>query len=59
MLEIKLNKHEVSILTEILNHHVYRVDDNTWINQYGKRTVVHVISFLKKIGGYTDYGKNI
>ena len=50
MKTIRINKSEISILKDILDYHINRVDDETWVNDYGNRTNIHVVSFLKKIG---------
>ena len=50
-MKIELNKNEISILKYILDHHLHRVDDETWVDDAGNRTNTYIENILNKIEG--------
>ena len=48
-MKIELNKNEISILKYILDHHLHRVDDETWVDDAGNRTNTYIENILNKI----------
>ena len=50
-MKIELNKNEISILKYILDNHLHRVDDETWVDDAGNRTNTYIENILNKIEG--------
>ena len=50
-MKIELNKNEISILKYILDHHLHRVDDETWVDDAGNRTNTYIENILNKMEG--------
>ena len=50
-MKIELNKNEISILKYILDDHLHRVDDETWVDDAGNRTNTYIENILNKIEG--------
>ena len=50
-MKIELNKNEISILKYILDHHLHRVDDETWVDDAGNRTITSIENILNQIEG--------
>ena len=50
-MKIDLNKNEISILKYILDHHLHRVDDETWVDDAGNRTNTYIENILNKMEG--------
>ena len=50
-MKIELNKNEISILKYILDHHLHRIDDETWVDDEGNRTNTYIENILNKMEG--------